>query len=137
MFDSPCWEYLALLLSSQIADRDGLVERGCLALIFAMASYEAGNVGVAFVGEDRALCRDAVMAYAPTDPELARLKAIALAALALAATPNDRRDFAASVMPARSSSSLALTGDDRRALADGEAPARHELNPARSLPRRG
>ncbi|MDQ3034048.1 MAG: hypothetical protein M3Y87_16655 [Myxococcota bacterium] len=86
--DAPCWEYL------ELTDRDELIERGCLAPIFAMASYEAGNVGVAFSGEQSSVCRTALTAYSPRDPELARLRDIALGALALAATPRQTRDVA-------------------------------------------
>ncbi|AKF10066.1 hypothetical protein DB32_007215 [Sandaracinus amylolyticus] len=85
MFETPYWLYLAL------DERDEHVERGCLALAYAMGCCEAGGVGIA-LGERLAECRAAIVAFTPHGDDLARLRDAALEALELAATPNETRD---------------------------------------------
>jgi hypothetical protein len=70
----------------------GEIQRGCLALLFAMGEYEAGCVGIA-LGDDLSPCLAGLRRFAPPDDETKRLKELALQALALAATPIDRRDW--------------------------------------------
>lgn len=67
------------------------VQRGCLALLFAMGVYEAGCVGVA-LGDALPACRARLATFVPPDPTCARLKEMAMGALAAAARPKELRD---------------------------------------------
>ena len=84
-------EYWAALVDRR-APLDLEIQRGCLALLYAMGTYEAGNIGVA-LGEALQGCRCTLQLYQPTDRDTMALKALAEQALSHAAVPNSRRDF--------------------------------------------
>ena len=68
------------------------VQRGCLALLYAMGMHEAGNVGVA-LGDKLQRCVQVLRRFDPPNEDTQRLRDVALQALRCAATPQDRRDW--------------------------------------------
>jgi hypothetical protein len=92
-FKLPYWEYLDDPDAGEGEARQ-LLRNGCLAIILAGATAAAGNFGG--WGEPGLLsCRERLEACRPSDEGGARLAELARSALALALTPNARRDFAA------------------------------------------
>jgi len=86
-----CEKYwTALVDTSEPLDLE--IERGCLALLYAMGTCEAGNVAGA-LGDSLQECRETLNQFQPKDPDTEKLKKIAELALSYAAIPNDRRDF--------------------------------------------
>ena len=71
---------------------DSELQRGCLALLFAMGMYEAGNIGVA-LGDALQECLTVLTRFEAPCAETRRIKEAALQALTLAAMPQERRDF--------------------------------------------
>ncbi|HYO93849.1 MAG TPA: hypothetical protein VER33_05025 [Polyangiaceae bacterium] len=86
-FQERYWDALV-----EVPDMEQEVQRGCLALLYAMAMFEAGNVGIA-LGECLPACHARLATYAPQDEVSGRLKELALEALSVAATDQAQRDW--------------------------------------------
>ena len=89
MFPEKYWEVLL---------RDGgmkaEIQEGCLALLFAMGSYESSNIGVA-LGPSLSECLRALRRFEPPSIQTSKVKAAAIKALSIAATPQHDRDWEA------------------------------------------
>ena len=89
MFPEKYWEVL-LRDSGMKAE----IQEGCLALLFAMGSYESSNIGVA-LGPSLSECLCALRRFEPPSIQTSKVKAAAIKALSIAATPHHDRDWEA------------------------------------------
>ena len=68
------------------------MQDGCLALLFAMGSYESSNIGVA-LGTSLSECLSTLKRFTPFTEQTRKVKAAAIRALSIAATPQHDRDW--------------------------------------------
>ena len=89
MFPEKYWEVLV-----RESGMKAEIQDGCLALLFAMGSYESGNVGVA-LGPFLPECLCALRRFEPPSIQTNKVRAAAILALSIAATPQHDRDWEA------------------------------------------